>query len=432
MGSLLYLLNHYGYIVLFISLLLELIALPLPGELLMTYCGFLVFENRLNWIISIVVAALGTISGITLSYFIGRTLENKLFKKYGAVFHISEERIEVVSNWFNQYGNKLLVVTYYIPGVRHITGYFSGATKIKYKKFAFFAYIGALIWSTIFITLGKLLGPEWRNFHVFIKKYTITISVIVILTLVIVYLIKKYINDIQESIYNSLAYVINIYNSLGKIRVLIVIVTVTFFSLIVLEIKLIEDFLEQEFNALNANTSLLIEKIFKDNWTDKMYMFRQLNSIPIIFIVVLLILGWIIAKGTDRVLETKFLLLIIVEGYTLQFILGNIFGRLRPEVINNVTNYSSTFLNKNTLLSVTVYGYLIFIVLRHSENKWLRRSISLIAILSCLISGIGSIYLRYEYPSDLIEAYVLGGILLSLNIILLEVFRILPTIKKVP
>ena len=37
------LINHYGYIILFSALVLELIAFPLPGELMMTYCGFLVY-----------------------------------------------------------------------------------------------------------------------------------------------------------------------------------------------------------------------------------------------------------------------------------------------------------------------------------------------------------------------------------------------------
>jgi membrane protein DedA with SNARE-associated domain len=40
--------NQYGYLVLFAALMLELIAFPTPGETLMTYCGFLVFQGKLN------------------------------------------------------------------------------------------------------------------------------------------------------------------------------------------------------------------------------------------------------------------------------------------------------------------------------------------------------------------------------------------------
>ena len=47
------LLNQYGYVVLYLALLLELLGLPLPGEILMTYCGFLVLQGKLNFIICI-------------------------------------------------------------------------------------------------------------------------------------------------------------------------------------------------------------------------------------------------------------------------------------------------------------------------------------------------------------------------------------------
>ena len=53
MYSVITLVNHYGYIILFSSLVLELIAFPLPGELMLTYCGFLVYQSKMNWIIGI-------------------------------------------------------------------------------------------------------------------------------------------------------------------------------------------------------------------------------------------------------------------------------------------------------------------------------------------------------------------------------------------
>jgi len=75
MGSITELLNQYGYIVLYISLLLELIALPLPGEALMTYCGVIVGQDKLNWMFSIIVstsgAMIGTASEIYAGYVFG-------------------------------------------------------------------------------------------------------------------------------------------------------------------------------------------------------------------------------------------------------------------------------------------------------------------------------------------------------------------------
>ncbi|AJA47644.1 hypothetical protein CPAST_c15690 [Clostridium pasteurianum DSM 525 = ATCC 6013] len=184
------LLDEYGYSVLFISLMLELIALPLPGETLMSYCGYLVYIGTLNWTISVILAALGTIIGITISYFIGRTLGIDFLNKFGRYLHIKPESFEKVSKWFEKYGCGILVISYFIPGVRHLTGYFAGITKISLKKFSVSAYAGAFLWSFTFITLGKFLGSGWSRFHTYIKRYFVFITVVLVILVLMVFVYK--------------------------------------------------------------------------------------------------------------------------------------------------------------------------------------------------------------------------------------------------
>lgn len=185
------LLDKYGYIILFISLFLELLALPLPGEILMSYCGFVVFQGKLNFILCIIVSTLGVIFGVTLSYFIGKKFGVKFFNKYGKYIHLGPEKIKKVDKWFDKYGNKLLIFTYFIPGVRHITGYTAGTTSLSYKKFSVNAYLGAFIWVTTFISLGKILGDNWNNINKYIGSYLIFGIFILIVILGISILLNK-------------------------------------------------------------------------------------------------------------------------------------------------------------------------------------------------------------------------------------------------
>lgn len=190
--------NNYGYIVLFMTLALELIALPLPGEVLMTYCGYLVYMKKMNLPMSILVAGFGAAAGITLSYFIGNTLGVGFFHKHGHYVHMDEKRLDKISTWFEKYGNKLLIIAYFIPGVRHVTGYFSGITKIPYKKFAFNAYLGAFLWTSTFISLGKVLGGDWAKFHGLVRGYLIIGGLIIASIIAIIYIYKSY----KQKIYN--------------------------------------------------------------------------------------------------------------------------------------------------------------------------------------------------------------------------------------
>jgi membrane protein DedA with SNARE-associated domain len=184
--------NNYGYIVLLIALMLELIAFPLPGEALMTYCGYVIYEGKMNLAISILIATLGVCAGITLSYFIGEILGVAFFEKYGHYIHLDKNRLDKISIWFEKYGTKMLILAYFIPGVRHVTGYFSGITEVSYKKFAVNAYIGAFIWTTTFISLGRVLGVNLERYNSLFKKYLIIGSLIIAVIIILIYLYKNH------------------------------------------------------------------------------------------------------------------------------------------------------------------------------------------------------------------------------------------------
>ncbi|WP_281269340.1 DedA family protein [Falsibacillus pallidus] len=88
-------------------------------------------------------------------------------------------------------GSKLLVFAYFIPGVRHITGYVSGISRMRNRTFFIPAYIGVWIWGTCFISIGKVLGPQWDRFHHVISHY-ISEALIVGIVVAAVYFIFRF------------------------------------------------------------------------------------------------------------------------------------------------------------------------------------------------------------------------------------------------
>lgn len=149
---------NYGSIALFILLALGIVALPIPEETLMILAGTLMGSDILQIIPTIVAALAGSIFGITLSYILGRTLGIFFVHKYGGWVGIKEEHIQRVHNWFEKYGKWSLIIGYFIPGVRHFTGFIAGTTGLEYNHFALFAYSGALLWVTTFLSLGYFFG----------------------------------------------------------------------------------------------------------------------------------------------------------------------------------------------------------------------------------------------------------------------------------
>ncbi len=204
MGDVTAYLNQYGYIVLFVALMLELIALPLPGDVLMSYCGYLVFNGELNLFLSILIAWIGTSIGVTISYFIGYKLGLPFFEKYGKIFHLKPKLLVKTSKWFSKYGDKLLIIAYFIPGVRHVTGYFSGITRLPFRTFAIYAYIGSLLWVSVFVYMGRMLGKHWELLQTMMTKYLIVGCIVAVVLIAIILIWKKFSVQIKNIIHKIL------------------------------------------------------------------------------------------------------------------------------------------------------------------------------------------------------------------------------------
>ena len=155
--------STYGYAALYLLLLAGIVGLPIPDETLLVFCGYLVSSGRLQPVPTLAVAFLGSASGITTSYTLGRTLGLGLIHRYGSYVHITEKGWKRVHDWFIRFGRWTLVVGYFVPGVRHLTALVAGATYLPVVSFARFAFPGALLWVSTFLTIGFFLGENWKQ-----------------------------------------------------------------------------------------------------------------------------------------------------------------------------------------------------------------------------------------------------------------------------
>lgn len=153
---------EYGSIMLFGLLIAGIVAFPVPEETLLVISGICMHSGHLSIPDTLLAAYAGSICGITASYFIGNSLGHFFIHKYGHWVGMTEARLAIAHQWFQKYGTWMLFIGYFIPGVRHFTGFFAGTTKLKFKTFALFAYSGALVWVTLFLSIGYFFGNYWH------------------------------------------------------------------------------------------------------------------------------------------------------------------------------------------------------------------------------------------------------------------------------
>ena len=185
---------HYGYFAIFFLLMSGIIGLPVPDEWLLTFTGYLIFVNDLMLWPAFTAASLGSICGITVSYWLGRSAGLFVIHHYGKVLRITQKDLDKVQNWFDRFGKWTLLVGYFIPGIRHLTAVVAGTSKMKYPLFSIFAYTGAVIWSATFIGLGYGFGDKWNQVLKQVEKH-LTIGAWILFVAVVIFIIRWYVRN---------------------------------------------------------------------------------------------------------------------------------------------------------------------------------------------------------------------------------------------
>lgn len=164
--------NHYGSIVIFLWLALGVIALPIPEESVLLLLGVLMAKEKLPLCATIIAVYTGSCCGISGSYGLGLLTSHYLNRGRGRYIGLTKQRFLLAHHWFKRVGTWALFMGYFIPGVRHLTGYVAGALKLSYRHFALYAYSGGLIWSSSFMGLGYFFHNHWHSVVAVLHAHT--------------------------------------------------------------------------------------------------------------------------------------------------------------------------------------------------------------------------------------------------------------------
>jgi len=148
---------QFGPAVLFFAQVFGIVGLPIPDEFLLTVAGALVQRGQLNPVTTVAAAIGGCTCGITFSYTLGRTVGLHAIHRYVRVHKPAVERAQ---RWFQRFGGWLLMFGYFIPGVRHVSAIAAGSADFSYPQFTRFAYPGAVLWCTTFLSAGYFGGQQ--------------------------------------------------------------------------------------------------------------------------------------------------------------------------------------------------------------------------------------------------------------------------------
>ncbi|MBC1404174.1 DedA family protein [Listeria welshimeri] len=173
----------FGYIGIFLLIMVENLFPPIPSEIILTFGGFMTTVSSLNVVMVIIVATLGSVVGAILLYkvasYFGKERLTKIVLKYSRILRLKESDIERAESFFLKYGSWAVFLCRMIPLIRSLISIPAGMTKMKMSRFLVLTTAGSLLWNTVLIGLGALLGESWNEIVVFMDSFsTIIYSII--------------------------------------------------------------------------------------------------------------------------------------------------------------------------------------------------------------------------------------------------------------
>ncbi|HEY8298691.1 MAG TPA: DedA family protein [Candidatus Baltobacteraceae bacterium] len=166
------LVEHVGYIGLFVALMLGNIGAPVGAEVIVPAAGALVATGHLPslWI-AVAAAVLGELAGQSIAYAIGFYGGRPVIERYGKYVRFHEAELLRVEAFFARFGSFAIFICRFVPVLRGIVGFPAGIAEMPLVPFYLWTFFGSLIFCGGLVLLGNSLGNHIDQIVPIIHKF---------------------------------------------------------------------------------------------------------------------------------------------------------------------------------------------------------------------------------------------------------------------
>ena len=190
--------EQFGYLGVFLLILIENVFPPIPSEVILAFGGFMTTRTTMSVPFVIIVATLGSVIGAVILYKIGNILDmprlEKLVGKYGHYIGLKFADVQKAMSWYEKYENKTVFICRMVPIVRSLISIPAGMARMRFMPFILLTTLGSLIWNSVLVLAGAALGEAWESVLKFFDMYSYVVYAligIILVLLIIWFFLKK-------------------------------------------------------------------------------------------------------------------------------------------------------------------------------------------------------------------------------------------------
>ena len=186
------LIDHAGYLGLFIAMVLGNIGAPVGSEVILPAAGALVATGHLSslWV-TIAVAVTAELVGQSIGYAVGYHGGRRAVERYGKYVRFHADELLRVEKFFARWGSFAIFICRFTPFIRGVVGVPAGIAEMPLQKFYLWTFLGSLGFCGGLILLGNALGNHFDRIVPLVHKFSLALLVAVLLVIAAAFLISR-------------------------------------------------------------------------------------------------------------------------------------------------------------------------------------------------------------------------------------------------
>lgn len=153
----------YGYVILFFWILVEQFGVPLPATPLLIAAGALSAEHRFSFGLALMLGVTATLMADTTWFLVGRRVGHHVLR---LLCKLSLEPTVCVRKTQDSFGRRreiTIMFAKFVPGLAMLAAPVAGENGMALGAFLFFDVIGATLWVTALLSIGRVFGDALKR-----------------------------------------------------------------------------------------------------------------------------------------------------------------------------------------------------------------------------------------------------------------------------
>jgi membrane protein DedA with SNARE-associated domain len=177
---------RYGYLAIFLLMLLESACIPIPSEVTMLFggalasAGFVASGQELDLVWVVIAGTAGNVTGSSLAYWAGAVGGRPLVDRFGRYLLVRPHEVDRAHAWFERHGDGTVFFSRLLPVVRTFISVPAGVARMNVMKFTLYTVLGCLPWTFALAWIGYSLGDNWDAAEKVIRPVSWAIVAVII------------------------------------------------------------------------------------------------------------------------------------------------------------------------------------------------------------------------------------------------------------